>query len=278
MQVNQSFLTLVPLSLLHAATRQTFCLSFLPSCKGTQSLLTHKPPCTPPWLGEGEGGGKKQNKKKNPVLGLPNQPEAQNRGSDYIQGSAECCWSQFASSSVIPFPSSRTRGVQNRQMHYAVFVRVRACRLQAADSQTRKPATSPLPWSLPKSLCPLSLLPPPPLSFRRSSTLCSMSPLSSPAASSRKAFFFFFATATKDGAASGCRGAEWTIAVSPQSTGMVLFLSDLRLPQTGLSRFRSAGIRLLRSSTASETHTGRSAVPASYQPSLQGFFGFFFTT
>lgn len=149
------------------------------------------------------------------------------------------------------------------------FVRVRACRLQAADSQT---PSQPRPPALVPSQISQPPLPPPSSLCGSSNSVARRLPARRQRSSPELLFFFFFATVAKDGAARGCHGAAWAISFPPQSTEMVLFLSDLRLPQTGFSRFRSAGIKLLRCSTASEIHTGSRAVPTSSQTSLQGFF------
>lgn len=50
---------------------------------------------------------------------------------------------------------------------------------------------------------------------------------------------------------------------------MVLFLSDLRLPQTGFSWFRSGNIKPCAAARP-QKHTGRSSVPTS-QEALQHF-------
>lgn len=159
MQVNQSLLTLVPLSLgMQPLDKPSVSPSFHPA-RGHSHNTPNPQAAIHPTLAGRRGGGKKNQNKKN-VLGLPKQPEAQNAGSDYIQGSAECCWSQFASSSVIPCPSSHTQTCKQTDTLCCVLcvcVRV-GSRLQIH----RRPASHvPLPSSLPKSLSPLSLLLPP---------------------------------------------------------------------------------------------------------------------
>lgn len=54
-----------------------------------------------------------------------------------------------------------------------------------------------------------------------------------------------------------CEGLPWKqprLSLSPWSTETALFLSALRLPQTGFSWFRSPSIKAFCCNTASETH------------------------
>lgn len=91
----------------------------------------------------------------------------------------------------------------NRQIHYAVFVCVRACRLQAADSQTpsqpRPPALVPSQISQP----PL----PPPSSLRGSSnSVARRLPARRQRSSPELLFFFFFC---HGGQGQSCEGLPW---------------------------------------------------------------------
>lgn len=203
MQVNQSLLTLVPLSLgMQPLDKPSVSPSFHPARGHSHNTPNPQAAIHPTMAGRRGGEKKNQNKKKN-VLGLPKQPEAQNAGSDYIQGSAECCWSQFASSSVMPCPSNRTQTCKQTELHYAVFVCVRACRLQAADSQTpsqpRPPALVPSQISQP----PL----PPPSSLRGSSnSVARRLPARRQRSSPELLFFFFFC---HGGQGRSCEGLPW---------------------------------------------------------------------
>lgn len=124
---------------------------------------------------------------KNTQKKLPSPPEAQNAGSDYIQGSAESCWSQFASSSVIPYPSGRHTDMQTDR--YIMLCLCVCVRVGSRLRSHRRPASHvPLPSSLPRSLCPLSLLPSPSSPPQKQQLRSTLTP-SSPAASSPQLFF-----------------------------------------------------------------------------------------
>lgn len=181
MQVNQSLLTLVPLSLDMQPLDKPFVFSSFHPARGHSHNTPNPQAAIHPTLAGRRGGEK--NKTKRTVVGLPNQPQAQNAGSDYIQASAESCWFQFASSSVIPCPSSRTQTC--KQTDTLCCVCVCACVSAPGCGFTdAQPATSPCPRPFPNlsAPSPFSLLP------LLKQLLLSTSTPSSPAASSLELF------------------------------------------------------------------------------------------
>lgn len=162
MQVNQSLLTLVPLSLgMQPLDKPSASPSFHPA-RGHSHNTPNPQAAIHPTLAGRRRGGKTKQKKLSWVSPTCQRPKTlgQITSRDLLRAAGP----SLHRPQSFPAPPAAHRHA-NRQIHYAVFVCVRACRLQAADSQTPSQPRPPALVSSQISLPPL----PSPASLRRSS-------------------------------------------------------------------------------------------------------------
>lgn len=157
MQVNQSLLTLVPLSLgMQPLDKPSVSPSFHPA-RGHSHNTPNPQAAIHPTLAGRRGGGKKPKQKKTSWVS-PSSQRPKMQGQITSRDLLSAAGPSLHRPQSFPAPPAAHKHA-NRQIHYAVFVCVRVgSRLQIH----RRPASHvPLPSSLPKSLSPLSLLLPP---------------------------------------------------------------------------------------------------------------------